>query len=41
MLCAGGRTGWKEPEPFEKGLWDYQVREEIITKETGRETQKR
>lgn len=26
---------------FQKGIWDYQVREEIITKGTGRETQKR
>lgn len=26
---------------FQKGIWDYQVREEIITKRTGRETQKR
>lgn len=41
MLCAGGRTGCKEPEPFKKGIWDYQVREEIITKGTGRETQER
>lgn len=26
---------------FQKGIWDYQVREEIVTKGTGRETQKR
>lgn len=26
---------------FQTGIWDYQVREEIVTKGTGRETQKR
>lgn len=26
---------------FQKDIWDYQVREEIVTKGTGRETQKR
>lgn len=37
-LCAGGRTSWKGPEPFKKGIQDYRVREEIIKKRRGRET---
>lgn len=37
-LCAGGRTSWKGPEPFKKGIQDYQVREEVIKKRRGRET---
>lgn len=34
-LCSSGAG------TFQKGIWDYQVREEIITKGTGRDTQKR
>ena len=32
-LCAGGRTSWKGPEPFRKGIQDYRAREEIIKRE--------
>lgn len=39
-LCTGGRTSWKGPEPFKKGIQDYRVRKEIITKRRGRETAK-
>lgn len=34
--CAGGRTSWKGPEPFKKGIQDYRVREEIIKRRRGR-----
>lgn len=36
-LCAGGRTSWKGPKPFKKGIQIYRVREEIIKKKRGRD----
>lgn len=38
-LCAGGRTSWKGPEPFKKGIQDYRVREEIIKERRGRNSE--
>lgn len=38
-LYAGGRTSWKGPEPFKKGIQDYGVKGEMIKEMRGRERQ--